>query len=376
MKIYISKPSIVASAGFTKDFLKDMLSSKDSLNKEEFCEKEFIVGKVKDELLDTKFKFKDSFKTRTNLIALSALLPLQDDVLKLIKKYGKNSIGVVIGTTTAGVEENFKTSFNNGVFDINNFNLEKNSLANPAIFIREFFGLENVAYSVSTACTSGIKSIIEASNLIKSGICKAVITGGVDSLNSLTLFGFNSLSILSSKKCLPFSKYRDGTNLGEGASFMIVSADEISDISVKFAISNNDAYHMTTPRQDGFFQTKLINDTINVIGDIDYINLHATGTQTNDAMESLAIYNSKTKAKCSGVKNLVGHTLGAAGAIEIGLCSLILDTKLAPKQVIKDYDDSLKPINFVNSNFKVPIKNAMSLSFAFGGDNALMVVGK
>lgn len=374
MKVYITKPSILTSSGFTDSFLQDMLNTKDSLTSQEFCSKNFIVGKVKDELLDSSFKFKNEFKTRTNLITLSALLSLEDEISKLIEKYGKNQIGVVVGTTTAGVEENFKKSFYNGNFDKDAFSLEKNSLANPAFFIKNFFDLQNVAYSVSTACTSGLKAINEAIDLVKSGVCKAVITGGVDSLNSLTLFGFNSLSILSSKKCRPFSEDRDGTNLGEGAAFMIVSCDEISDIKIKFASSNNDGYHMTTPRQDGFFQTKLINKALNVAGEVDYINLHATGTPTNDSMESLAIYNSKTKSRCSGIKNLIGHTLGAAGAIEIGLCILLIGSKLAPKQIIKDYDKSLKPLNFVDTAFQRPIRNAMSLSFAFGGDNAVMVV--
>ncbi|CUU70256.1 MatE efflux family protein [Campylobacter hyointestinalis subsp. hyointestinalis] len=379
MNIFMSKPSIISSAGDENALLRDITECKKSLQSLEFNEKNFMVGRIKDELLDLKFISNPTFATRTNAIALSAILPLENQVKKLVKKYGKENIGVIVGTTTTGVEENYKT-FRNGIFNEKEFDFDRNSLANPAKFIKNFFGLGGVAYSISTACTSGIKAISEAADLVRAGICKAVIAGGVDSLNTLTLFGFNSLSILSDDMCDPFSKDRKGTNLGEGAAFMIIGDEEVGEVCIKSYASNSDAFHMTSPRDDGFYQTMLINEALQKanLNDVDYVNLHATATIANDMMEANAVFSSKTNAPCSGIKQFIGHCLGAAGAIESGVCSMLIgDKKALPLQVIKsDIDPVLKPLNLVINKQTLDIKNTMSLSFAFGGDNACIILGR
>ncbi|AII15483.1 putative 3-oxoacyl-[acp] synthase [Campylobacter iguaniorum] len=377
MKVFISKPSILSSAGDEKELLQNAFLGKSALQIAEVQNKSFMVAKVADKLLDFKFIKESIYQTRTNQIALSAILPLCEQIAKLTAKYGRQNIGVVVGTTTSGVEENYRV-FENGKFDMAKFDLQKHSLSNPAKFIRDFLGLSGVAYSISTACTSGIKAISEAKNLVESGICKAVIAGGVDSLNTLTLFGFDSLGILSRHKCDPFGKLRDGTNLGEGAAFMIVGSNEVGEIRIKSAMANCDAFHMTSPRSDGFYQANLIKSALNAanLSDVDYLSLHATGTVANDLMESNAVFSSGIKSPSSGIKQLIGHTLGAAGAIESGLCALVLGDSFLPLQSIKSgYDDALQKINLVTNLQKKLVKNTMSLSFAFGGDNACIILG-
>ena len=377
MKIYISKPAILTGIGDIKALLNASLSNKNSLSKKEFLNKEFMVSMIKESLEKIPPNFSNYLYSRTNEIAFNTILELKDEIKRAIKRHGRENIAVVTATTTSGIEENFKI-FKNGTFDKDKFKVEKNEFSNPSELIKEFFGLKNLSYGISTACTSGLKAISEGANLIKSGICKAAIVGGVDSINALTLFGFDSLSILSDKKCAPFSKERDGTNLGEGAAFMLLDSDEISPFLVKAFCSNSDAFHITTPRKDGFYQAKLIRDTLKRanLSEVDYVNLHATGTVANDEMESNAINLTLPNTPASGIKQIIGHTLGAAGAIEIALClELLGSNKTPPFHNISTIDESLAKINLLKAPTKANIKNALSLSFAFGGDNAAMIVG-
>lgn len=123
----------------------------------------------------------------------------------------------------------------------------------------------------------------------------------------------------------------------------------------------------------------LINEALQKanLNDVDYVNLHATATIANDMMEANAVFASKTNAPCSGIKQFIGHCLGAAGAIESGVCAMLIgDKKALPLQVIKsDIDPVLKPLNLVINKQTLDIKNTMSLSFAFGGDNACIILG-
>lgn len=377
MKIYISKPSILTGVGDIKALLNASLSNKNSLSKEEFLNKEFMVSMIKESLEKIPPNFSNYLYSRTNEIAFNAILELKDEIKRAIKRHGRENIAVVTATTTSGIEENFKI-FKNGTFDKDKFKVEKNEFSNPSELIKEFFGLKNLSYGISTACTSGLKAINEGVNLIKSGICKAAIVGGVDSLNALTLFGFDSLSILSDEKCMPFSKDRKGTNLGEGACFMLLDKEQVSPFLIKSFSSNCDAFHITTPRNDGFFQTKLIKDALKIanLSEVDYINLHATGTLANDEMESNAINLTLPNTPASGIKQIIGHTLGAAGAIEIGIClELLSEENILPFHNIEKIDENLLKFNLLKNPIKNKIKNAMSLSFAFGGDNAAMIVG-
>ena len=136
--------------------------------------------------------------------------------------------------------------------------------------------------------------------------------------------------------------------------------------------------HITTPRKDGFYQAKLIRDTLKRanLSEVDYVNLHATGTVANDEMESNAVNLTLPNTPASGIKQIIGHTLGAAGAIEIALClELLGSNKTPPFHNISTIDKSLAKINLLKAPTKANIKNALSLSFAFGGDNAAMIVG-
>ncbi|WP_172199424.1 beta-ketoacyl synthase N-terminal-like domain-containing protein [Campylobacter sp. RM16188] len=382
--IYVSKPSIVSVAGISAD--ENILNLQTGKRFLTLCDsfiegKSLMLGKIDISFEKFSPKTPKYFKTRTNALVLNAMMQIDNTIKDAIKKRGKNRVGVVIGTTTSGVEENykiFKEHTKTGFFDIFGYNVSQNALANPAEFIADFYGLNGVCFAVSTACTSGVKAIIEAKRLIKAGICDAVICGGVDSLNTLTINGFHSLGILSEGETNPFSKNRDGINIGEGAGLFVLNKDEISDIVIAGEHSNCDAFHMTQPETSGKMQGICIQEALKKanLSEVDYINLHGTGTVANDQAEAAVINANLPNTPASSIKPAIGHTLGAAGAIESSICVMLCMQKevvLPPHIYDGIYDEEIKRVNLVKINEKAVVNSAMSLSFAFGGDNAAII---
>ena len=208
-----------------------------------------------------------------------------------------------------------------------------------------------------------------------------MICGGVDSLNTLTINGFDSLGILSARETNPFSKNRDGINIGEGAAFFVASRDEISNVVIAGEHSNCDAFHMTQPDFSAQMQTKCVQKALEAanLSSVDYINLHGTGTQANDKIEAKIVHSLLPLVPASSVKPLIGHTLGAAGAIESALCAMLCakgETALPPHVYDGVYDDEIERVNLVKFGQRAVVNSAMSLSFAFGGDNAAIVFGR
>lgn len=375
---YLSLPSIVCAAG-GEDILPRLTQSKRFLKKRTFLDREFLVGEVEDILQSSDFPPSlEAFYTRGNALLLQAILKISPLVEGLKNKFGKHRIGVCIGTTTGGIEENFQSFLESQDFK-SAYRPNLNSLGYPAKFVQRFFGLKGPSFGVSTACTSGLKALIQAQRLIARNLCDAVIVGGVDSLSTISLFGFDSLGILSPKACNPFSKNRDGINIGEGACVFIASKEPLdSSVILESFGSNNDAFHLT--KQDT--HAKKAIEAIELARQnmpVDYVNLHATGTPANEIAESLAIFSTLPDIFASGIKGHIGHTLGAAGAIEAGVCILLLHQKetLLPLHLYDgEYDSSLHPIKLVSQPTCASLNRIMSVNFAFGGDNAVAIFGR
>ena len=322
--------------------------------------------------------------------------------------FRKDEIGIVIGTTNSGVEE-FETTENK----------HHAELGNPAEFLKWYLGTTNYATCVSTACTSGAKAFSTARKLLENRVCKAVIVGGVDTLASMPSYGFHALEVLSHERTNPFSKNRDGISLGEGgALFVVVKAAEqlgseaakrnchlekkqlpsdcrvgktqcphknygiIHPVTLLGIGETSDAYHSATPDPDGVQAVKAIQDALDDANlkpeDIDYINLHGTGTISNDLMEANAIYKVfGDKVPASSTKPLTGHCLGAAASIEAFICYQILkgERNLPIHKFDGEYDETLPKINLVTENTpQKEVKVCMSTSFGFGGTNAVVVL--
>lgn len=368
-----------------------------------FLERKIFVGKCEN-LAPLPKNTPFVFQTRTNEILFNALNGLDSLIQKLISTLGREKIAVVIGTTTTGIGENYLAIAQNkahlGALDLAQkdaflrqigYTNAKNALCNQSEFVRAFYALKSLAFGVSSACTSGGKAIIEGARLLKAKLCDAVICGGSDSLNRLTIAGFNALEILSSAQSAPFSANRDGINIGEGAGiFVLIRSDLLhkypqfaDDFRLKILAhkSNNDAFHITNPSPDFSAQREVLEACICANPNIDYVNLHGTGTPANDAMEANLLASMLPNVACSTIKPFIGHTLGAAGAIELGICAnLILDSlqngeSPLPPHIISDYDANLPRIALVKQGAKKRVKTALSLSFAFGGDNSAILIG-
>lgn len=307
--------------------------------------------------------------------------------------FEKDEIGIVIGTTNSGIQE-FEDSENKHYAE----------LGNPAEFLKWYLGTKNYAASVSTACTSGTKAFSTAVKLLQNDVCKVVIAGGIDTLAAMPSYGFHALEVLSHEKSNPFSKNRDGISLGEGGALFVLTKDvkmqkcldvkSITNVD-RICKSDNeivallgigetsDAYHSATPDPEGVQAVRAIQLALDDAGlkaeDIDYINLHGTGTVSNDLMEANAIYKVfGDNVPASSTKPFTGHCLGAAASIEAFICYQILkgERNLPIHKYDNEYDENLPKINLVNSNTEnKKINTCMSTSFGFGGTNAVVIMG-
>ena len=295
--------------------------------------------------------------------------------------FDKDEIGIVIGTTNSGIGE-FETTENK----------HHAELGNPAEFLKWYLGTTNYTAGVSTACTSGIKAFSTAVKLLENNVCKAVIAGGVDAIAPMPSYGFHALEVLSHEKTNPFSKNRSGISLGEGGALFLLTQQKAGEQKCKKAGcieilgigETSDAYHSATPDPEGTQAAIAIQNALDNAGlkadDIDYINLHGTGTVSNDLMEANAIYKIfGSKVPASATKPLTGHCLGAAAIVESYICYEILKGQraLPIHEFDGEYDETLPKINLVNKNTpQKDIKICMCTSFGFGGTNAAVVLGK
>ncbi len=315
-----------------------------------------------------------NFNARCNRLAAYVLNLLGVQISELLKKYSKDEIAVVAATTNCGVEE-FETS-----------GLKTHSeLGNPAVFVKRLLGLNNIAITVSTACSSGTKAFSSAINYLSSGIAKAVLVVGVDSMTKLPLYGFSSLEILSPEITNPFSKNYTGINIGEACACFILENTNDAGINILGIGENSDVFHSTTPDPEAKEVKKAIEQALSMANispeDVDYINLHGTGTLANDMMEAEAINTIfGDNIPVSSTKPLTGHCLGAAASIEAALCCHLLNNfsgKLFPHIYDAEYNPDLKPIKLVKLEDKYSkCKICVSNSFGFGGTNAIIVLGK
>jgi 3-oxoacyl-[acyl-carrier-protein] synthase-1 len=252
-------------------------------------------------------------------------------------------------------------------------------------FARHYLGLTGPATVVSSACSSSAKVFASARRMLAAGLIDAAVVGGVDSLCLTTLYGFNSLGLISSQPCRPFDVARDGISVGEAAAFALlerVSPQLDEDAVLLLGVGeSSDAHHMSSPHPEGLgarisMQQALESAQLDA-SDIDYVNLHGTATPSNDAAESKAVaalFGSGTP--CSSTKGATGHTLGAAGGLEAVICALALQHGLLPGGLNTQQLDPLLPLNYLLENREQPVRRVLSNSFGFGGTNCSLIFGR
>jgi len=332
------------------------------------------------------------FSSRNSRLAITALEQIKHEVDAAIDLYDSDRVGVVIGTCTSGIEEGEKAlqALGDEGELPEGYHFIQQEMGATSEFIARLLGLDGPALTLSTACSSSVKAFGTAKRLLDQNICDAVIVGGVDSFCKLTINGFSSLSALhNGGGCLPFSDNRSGTVLGEAAAIFLMSKKETGCLLASVGEST-DAYNMTSPDPSGAgaaaAMMQALKDAELIPADIDYINLHGTGTRQNDAMEAKAIIDvfGQGVPTLSSTKPLSGHTLGAAGALEVGFCWLALsaiDKRCSLPVHAWDgvCDPDIALATFAQEGDNLPLEGmrwCMNNSYAFGGSNASVIIGR
>lgn len=330
--------------------------------------------------------------SRNNQLLLEAALQIRDDIEQAIQTYGRERIGVVLGTSTSGIDEasrGLAHYISNQQFPAD-YDYRQQELGAPANFLADWLQLSGPAYVISTACTSSARALMSAQRLLDLGLCDAVLCGGVDSLCKLTLNGFSSLEAVSDERCNPFSANRNGINIGEAAVLFVMSKQRGDGpaIALLGAGASSDAHHISAPEPSGRGALQAMQKALSrahlQAGQINYLNLHGTATQHNDSMESLAVDALFPQGvPCSSTKPMTGHTLGAAGALEAAFCWLSLSVDnpehaLPPHVWDGQADPALPALKWVTASERlssIAPRYLMSNSFAFGGNNVSLIIG-
>ncbi len=395
--IFLSNPGFICSAGDSSnpaEFIENLSrGNRDGIKKVD-CSlvgeegvKSFFVGKIEDSKLKPTG---DKFDMRVLQILEFALSSIKSSVQKAISKYGEARVGVCIGSCDNGSYLSFKAHkefFTEGHFP-KGYDLTAQGADYPATYTANKFGTKGICLAFSTACSSSASAIIKAKELIKAGICDAVIAGGVDVASDTVLLGFDSLEAVSHEKTNPFSKNRNGINLGEGAAVFVLSKDDLDETGIILAGTgeSSDASHMTAPLADGTGAEQAMKAALKDAklspSEIDYINLHGTGTHLNDSMEARGVdlVFGTHKVASSSTKPMTGHTLGSAGSLELTACFYTIQAQKLPLHLWDGVQDEEMPvINLVSPKTEIPANSilcCMSNSFAFGGCNASLIIRK
>ncbi|AEG02526.1 beta-ketoacyl-[acyl-carrier-protein] synthase family protein [Methylomonas methanica] len=329
------------------------------------------------------------YNCRNNRLLLAALRQIIPAVDSAIARYGRQRIGLVLGTSTSGIAEGESAvgrMLASGQLPAE-YHYKQQELGGASEFLVHYLDIQGPAYTVSTTCSSSANALASARRLLRLNLCDAVVVGGADALCRTTLQGFLALAALSSTTCNSFSKNRDGTVIGEGAALFLMTR-EPAPIALLGVGASADAYHISAPRPDGSCARAAMQSALQDAGltaeQVDYINLHGTATLQNDAMESRAVaalFGPGTP--CGSSKSATGHCLGAAGAIEAGLCWLLLselnsESHLPPHLWDGEADPELPPLGFVTLDKRQSkrLQYCLSNSFSFGGNNVSLLIGR
>jgi 3-oxoacyl-[acyl-carrier-protein] synthase I len=331
------------------------------------------------------------FNCRNNRLAELALQ--QDGFFEAVQaaaaRWGRRRVGVFIGTSTAGIMQTelayrARDAVSGALPPSFEYGTTHNSFS-VADYLRQRCRLEGPAAAVSAACASSAKVFGSARRLIEAGLIDAALVGGTDSLCLTTLYGFHSLQLSSPTPCRPFDAARDGISIGEAAAFALlerVPENLDADAVLLYGVGeSSDAYHMSAPHPEGLGAKRAMQAALTAAsmqpGDIDYINLHGTGTPSNDRSESQAVTSIfGPTTPCSSTKGATGHTLGAAGALEAVICALVIQHGFMPGGVHTARIDPTLTAHYIKENRRAAVKRVLSNSFGFGGTNCSLIFGR
>lgn len=403
MKLFLSRPAVMSALGDDLNTHLDvLLNNKPSplaatdipYSAHGIIGQEKMLGEVKVTLREFPAELPAEHRSRNNQLLWHVLAQIEPQIEQVITRFGKQRVAVVMGTSTTGVDENipvFQYAAEHNDWSGKPFWQQQQYFSAPADFVAYQYGVQSASYGISTACTSGARALISAARLLKANLCDAVICGGVDTLSPLTISGFSSLEVLSDQRTNPLSANRNGINIGEAATAFIMTREAIDEHKIELLGygASSDAYHMSSPHPEGIgaisaFENALKSAALSA-NQIGWINLHGTGTVHNDQMETLAVakvFGNQTA--CTTTKPYTGHTLGAAGALEAAILWAVISRTYNPQGILPPQlwdgmrDESLPEILITDEHSRwLPGRRlGASSSFAFGGNNAVLILGE
>lgn len=395
-KVLITGLGTISSIGMNVDETLDSLLNKrsgikKSANLDSVHKNDFVFGEIaiSTEQLKSMLNIpeQEAFSRTSLLGIIAAKEAVKNAGIADITKY---RTGLLSASTVGGMDrsELYYADFLDN--DSQNKYIDSHHCGDHTEKIADVLGIKDFTSTISTACSSSINTIMFGARLIKLGILDRVICGGVDSLSKFTLNGFNTLMILDKEHCRPFDETRSGLNLGEGAGYVVLEADDIVAKEGKTAVCElkgyanaNDAYHQTASSPTGEGAFLAMSKAIEISGlkkeDISYINVHGTGTGNNDLSEGIAMKRvfGDNVPLFSSTKGYTGHTLGAAGVIETIFGALaIQNNTIFPNLNFKNTIEEIGISPVTELIVDKEINNVLSNSFGFGGNNSTLIISK
>ncbi len=333
------------------------------------------------------------FDCRNNRLADMALCSdgFADAVAEACAEYGAGRIAVVLGTSTSGVnaaEDAYCRRDSEGTLPTGFDYDHTQDLFSLGGYVRTALGLRGPALVISTACASSARCFMDAAQLIRTGVCDAAVVGGADSLCRMTLHGFAALELLSPTPCRPCGADRTGISIGEAAGFALLERADARRrdggttprLALLGAGATSDGYHMSSPHPEGIGAAGAMRQALHRAGlaprDIDWINLHGTGTRANDAMEDMAVAALfGDGVPCSSTKGWTGHTLGACGIVEAVIAGQCMASGFIAGCLGIDAPDPAFRAQVATATLDRPVRTVVSNSFGFGGINCSLVLG-
>lgn len=350
---------------------------------------EFLAGEIKLSNADLVDLVKDN-NPALNRNSYIAMLAAKEAVINSgIDTNDGLRTGVISSTTVAGMgktELYYKELFEkDDHLDV----LDTHDCGDSTERIADYLGNVDYVTTISTACSSAANAIMLGCRMIKHGQLDRVVVGGVDALSKFTFNGFNTLMILDREWCKPFDENRKGLNLGEAAAFLVIEGENALNLRKGKALAEvvgyanaNDAYHQTASSPEGYGATLAITQALAMSGlapsQIDYINMHGTGTPNNDLSESMAtkaVFGNQVP-KFSSTKAFTGHTLAAAASIEAVISVLSLQNSMIFPNL--NFTTPIADMNLIPETQLVntPLNTILSNSFGFGGNCSSLIFKK
>lgn len=339
------------------------------------------VGAVPGELPELPSELQP-WSTRLARMSLALLEDLDEPLRRAREKWRPERIAVLLGTSTAGAETTevaYKQFVAGGSFPRDYDFQRQHTFGAVLQVVRRLAGVDGPSWMASTACTSSGKTFATAKRLIAADVIDAAIVGGLDTLCTMTLQGFNSLQALDRTPCRPFHEDRNGISIGEGGAFALVERSGDARVRIEGIGETSDAYHISAPHPEGLGAQAAMREALAMAGkhadDVDHVNAHGTGTRLNDTAEANAIQTVLGRhVPTVSTKAYTGHTLGAAAALELAFSACAIEEGWIPPAIGSGAIDPKIEVSIPTEKTNGTFRTVLSNSFAFGGNNVSLLV--